>query len=273
MSRRCRAAAAFCSAKCVIRTRYGRPSLDARLDRGAGVVDVHVDVPQAGTADDDERVCRGVRAAAAAGRRRPAWCRAGTSPRTPGRPRRGRSTPTGRRPAEPDGGASVRRGTASGPGRDRRAPRGGRRSPRPPASTTPARRSTSSCCGVRSSATRAAATMSATTSGSAVAARDGDLRGLRGGPAHRQDRALDRFGDRRPGLGRRRGASRRRPRRRRGPRARRARRPSPRRSWARDDPGVAPRSEQGAAGERVGDGAECRRPAAGRGRRSRPPRR
>ena len=49
-------AAATCSAKCVTRTRCGRPGLDPGLDRGADVVDVDVDVPEPVAADHDERV-------------------------------------------------------------------------------------------------------------------------------------------------------------------------------------------------------------------------
>ena len=43
-----------------MRIRYGRPGLDARLDGGARVVHVHMDVPQPVAADHDERVAEGV---------------------------------------------------------------------------------------------------------------------------------------------------------------------------------------------------------------------
>ena len=122
----------------------------AGLDRGAHVVDVHVDVPQPVAADHDERVAeaveRGAQSAAPARRRPPA----GTSPRTPGRPRRGRrrravgtgtwwTTPLGTRPVNA---CSVASSTTT------RA--------RPPASTTPALARRSICIGVRARASRAA---------------------------------------------------------------------------------------------------------------------
>ena len=56
-----------------------------RLDGGAGVVDVHVDVPQPVAADDHEAVPERVELARAARVRRRRRHRAGTSPRRPGR--------------------------------------------------------------------------------------------------------------------------------------------------------------------------------------------
>ena len=47
-------------AKWVIRIRSGRPGGDAGLDGRARVVDVHVDVPQVGPADDEQRVAEPV---------------------------------------------------------------------------------------------------------------------------------------------------------------------------------------------------------------------
>ena len=134
-----------------------RPAgLDAGLDGGADVVDVHVDVPQAVAADHDERVAeRGQRVAQRRdrGRRRR---RAGTSPRTPARPASGRP----RRQRRPGSrGRRAAAGRRPGDARSRAVSAASRttHSPRPPASTTPASRSTCSCSGVRARASRAAA--------------------------------------------------------------------------------------------------------------------
>ena len=60
---------ATCSPKCVTLIRYGPAGTEPGLDRGADVVDVHVDVPQPVAADHDQRVAERPRARpAAAGR-------------------------------------------------------------------------------------------------------------------------------------------------------------------------------------------------------------
>ena len=240
-----------------------RPAgLDAGLDRRADVVDVHVDVPQALAADDDERVAEPRRASSrSAGIALVARRRGGTSPRRTG----------------PSGGEVAR---ARRPDRDRdrvRVPSGavtgtGRRpvstvsaasritlSPRPPASTTPASRQRRQLLrragqrlagrggrgGEDVAGPGAPGRRRACAAASAAARRDGE------------DGALDRGADRGvAGVG---GAD-------------AARRPSPRRSrssgpacgdpaaiapqhLAQDHPGVAARAEQRAAAE--GGRAPC----------------
>ena len=129
--------------------------LDPGLDRGTDVVDVHVDVPQSLATDDDQRVAergegapqlgdpvvvgveevhhlvgRSVGGEVVGGHRRDGDV---------ARPRSGSCTGAGRRPVSTVSAAS--RITLR---------------PRPPASTTPASRSTASCSGVRARASRAA---------------------------------------------------------------------------------------------------------------------
>ena len=226
---------------------------DAGLDRGADVVDVHVDVPEPLAADHDQRVAEPGEGRAQRRDRRRRRRRAGTSPRTPARPairsaggvgsgsgccgcRCGAVTGTGRRPVSTVSAAS--RITMT---------------PRPPASTTPASRSTCSCSGVRASASRAAAAAAVNTSRERAVGEARRLRGRLGrGPAHREHGALDRRADRGvAGLGR--------PaqrvdhhRARCAPRARPAaiRRAIAPQHLAEDHPGVAAGAEQRAAGER-----------------------
>ena len=97
----------------------GAPGVQARLDRGTHVVDVHVDVPEVGTAHHEQGVAEPVEERRADGRPLLGRCRAGgTSPRR-------RARPAGRRrdrwwgtPVRPVG--STRRGHPAGS-----TPRGG----------------------------------------------------------------------------------------------------------------------------------------------------
>ena len=277
---RARAAAdarASCSAKCVIRTRCGRPAPMPASTAAPGVVDVHVDVPQAVAADHDERVAErrelrarsaGDRASSALeqvhdlvararrrpGRRTPESVDDGQRPRGGGRSRRRR-----RRPGRPRRASASSRTT--GPGRPRR-----RRRPRRSAGELVGR------AGERLARRRRAA--AATTVGAGRPARAAPRRPRRGS-RDGEDRALDRVGHRRVRLlgGERQrradGAGRR-------STSVSARTSAPARAAAgEDDPGVAAGAEQRAAGDGVehassaaSSSAAARRPSAQRPRRS-----
>ena len=173
---------------------------DARLDRGAGVVDVGVDVPRAvAGADHDDRVAeRGERGA----QRRP--------------------QPSRRRPVEqvlhlvrepPPRVALGRRDRARGSRTGAIGTRRRRRAahqrvedehePCPPASTTPARASSGSCSGVRRRPPRRRRARAGRPRPAVARAREPRRPAA---AATREDRALDRVGDGGPRLGRRRGA-------------------------------------------------------------------
>ena len=169
-----RAEAVGSSASRVMRTRCGPARLDAGLDGRAGVVDVGVDVPLAVTADDEHGVAELDEAGAQhvhGGRRRSRARRYITSNSGHAlgrrRPSAGRTAP--RAALGGSGRRRERRSEASAPERARWPAQTRSRhsssttSPAPPASTTPARASTSSCSGVCSSASREASSAASAT--------------------------------------------------------------------------------------------------------------
>ena len=219
------------SAKRVTEIRYGRPAATpASIAAPTSLTctcTFQVAAPSlAPVADDDQRVAQ-------RGQRRP-------QPRRPPRPAASsRYCTSYAYSAEPVSRATVssRAGRArpsarAGPVPPRSPPRPARRaartSPRPPASTTPARASAGSCSGVRASASAAPAAAARTTVAQVVAVRAARPRAAAAATT-REHGALDRLGDRRV--------------RRRWP---------PQRSAAAS---ARPRTA-GTAGERVGDAAQ-----------------
>ena len=169
---------------------------DAGLDGGADVVGVHVAVPQAVAADHHDRVAEAA-PRRLEGRRPARRARRGrTSPRSGGRRRRLRPRPSlrGRLAAHVDGAVHLLRGRAADvPATTWRHAASSSSNPRPPASTTPASRSTGSRSGVLATASRAAlggAFEHAGQRGLALAHRTLDRLGR--GAHHREDGALDR---------------------------------------------------------------------------------
>ena len=172
-------ARSICSAKWVTCDPARCAGADAGLDRGADVVDVHVDVPQPLAAHDDQRVAEGGRAPARSGgmASSSASSRYITSYAGPPSVR----SPVGIRATgiagEPTCGVPV---VARLPVIADSAASSTTHRPRPPASTTPACARSGSCSGVRARASRAALAAARTTSPSRSSGTSAAARGRLG---------------------------------------------------------------------------------------------